>query len=93
MRLQIGAAENKFADIDYISFSFDERANLNSILVFVKSKPNLTKKEHIKEIRDKYAGVFGNPSVDSDMSYQWHFTKSSVFVTYEKEQVLVHVIG
>ncbi len=87
----IRMAKNKFEGIDYISMSFDERNCLNSIMVYVNNKPNTTAKAYMKELRDKYVNLLGEPKVDSDIVYQWAFKNVLIVLCYTDNQILLHI--
>jgi len=87
----IHMAKNKFEEIDSISMGFDGRNCLNSIMVYVKDKPNTTAKEYMKEIRDKYVNLLGEPIVNSDSVYQWAFKDVLIVLCYADNQILLHI--
>lgn len=90
--LSIHAAKNKFDEIKEIVFCFDDEARLYHIIVHINNKEGQTYRSYMKEIRDKYSRLLGEPNnMDSETLYHWVFKRSAVMMYYDKDGITLHI--
>lgn len=89
---KVTVARNKYADIDYISLSFDSQNSLDNIMVYIKNRPDTMVKDYMKNIKDKYVNVLGEPNmVNSAVTYQWLFNDVLIVLGYLDNNVILHI--
>ena len=88
----INVAKNKFEEINQICLGFNKEDLLNSIMVYVKDKPNIPTNEYMKELSDKYVSLLGRPNaVNSSDAYVWAFRGSSIVLFNDNNEIILHI--
>ena len=89
----VTVGKNKFAEIDKITMRFDQKSRLNCIMVYVKNKPNTLIKDYMKEIKDRYVRILGEPIINDTTTYQWAFIGNKFVMFYENNQIIIDIFS